>query len=290
MNIIDCRPYLKEIKEEMTKEVDKIKSIRGYEPSLVIIQVGDRPDSNKYIKNKMKHVTDCGARVELVKLPEDVPSEILCETIITFNHSSCDAIIVQEPLPSHISNLDVTNMIDPEKDLDCLTPYNMGLLLKGEPYVEPCTPRGIIEILDRNNIELQGKNVLVIGRSEIVGRPLQIMLTQRNATVTLAHSKSDQIDNNGYISNACEYDIIISAIGKAEFIKPVMPEDGTTFIDVGINFNGDGKMVGDICTDRLLNKYMDVNITPVPFGVGTMTCGMVVKNLIDLAKKRSGIE
>lgn len=290
MNIIDCRPYLKEIKEEMIKEVEKIKSIRGYEPSLVIIQVGDRPDSNKYIKNKMKHVTDCGARAELVKLPEDVTTEILLETIITFNHSSYDAIIVQEPLPPHINNLDVTNMIDPEKDLDCLTPYNMGLLLKGEPYVEPCTPRGIIEILDRNNIELEGRNILVIGRSEIVGKPLQIILTQRNATVTLAHSKSDQIDSNGYIPNSCEYDIIISAIGKAEFVKPLLPEEGTIFIDVGINFNEEGKMVGDIHIDKLLDKHIDGNITPVPFGVGTMTCGMVVKNLIDLAKKQSGIE
>lgn len=281
MKIIDCREYLYEIKENMVKEIEAITHKRNKKPSMVIIQVGNRPDSNKYIKNKMKHVDDCGAEVDLIRVDENITTDMLCDTISLWNSKPVDAIIVQEPLPPHIDNLKVTAAIDPKKDLDCLTPYNMGLLLKGKPYIEPCTPRGIIEFLDRNNVDLSGKRVLVIGRSEIVGKPLQVMLTQRNATVTLAHSRSNIFTREGFIDGS-QFDIVISAIGKGHYVKVNDMKYGV-LVDVGINFNDEGKMIGDINLDECYNT--DAIATPVPFGVGTMTCGMVVKNLVDICKK-----
>lgn len=281
MKIIDCREYLKEIKEEMKKEVDIIRKKRFWRPSLIIVQVGDRPDSNKYIRNKMKHVDDIGGFSQLIKFNNNITTEELCENIKLLNSTSCDAIIVQEPLPAHIDSLKVTETIDPKKDLDCLTPTNMGLLLKGRAYVEPCTPKGIIEFLDRNDIDLTGKRVLIIGRSEIVGKPLQVMMSQRNATVTLAHSKSKIFTDTGFIDGS-QYDIVVSAIGKGHYVKVNDMTNGV-LIDVGINFDENGKMIGDINLDECYNT--NGIATPVPFGVGTMTCGMVIKNLVELVKK-----
>lgn len=282
MKIIDCRPYLKEIKEQMKQEVEVLKNRLEREIEVLIIQVGDRPDSNKYIKNKTKHLEDCGIHTAIWKHEESICTELLCNYIEEASRLF-DAIIIQEPLPEHINNLECQLVLPADKDLDCLTPMNMGLLLKGKPFVEPCTPRGIIEILDRNELSLEGKRVLVVGRSEIVGKPLQVMLTQRNATVTLAHSKTEEV-KNGVLPN--DYDIYISAVGRPEFFTVVEPKEGSVFIDVGINFNEEGKMVGDFNIESFRDK--DVLITPVPFGVGTMTCGMVIKNVIDLVKQNEG--
>lgn len=285
MNIIDCREYLKEIKEESKKEISKLKETLGRDIDVLIIQVGDRPDSNKYVSNKVRHLEECGINAAVWKHEESITTELLCNYI----DESCrlfDGVIIQEPLPKHIDNLECQKALWPEKDLDCLTPMNMGLLLKGEPFVQPCTPRGIIEILDRQHIDLTGKTVLIIGRSEIVGKPLQIMLTQRNATVTLAHTKTKEIRDGRIMNN---YDIIISAAGVPEHFYPHCQKFGSVFIDVGINFNEQGKMVGDFNISKFEPSPF-CSITPVPFGVGTMTCGMVIKNVIDIVKKNEGIE
>lgn len=270
--ILECINFKNKKLEKFKKEVEKLSE----KPLLAIIQVGDNPSSNKYVGNKIKTCNSIGIETALVKLDGNVDTNKVIEVIEVFNKlEKCNGIIVQLPLPKQIDIDKVLQTIDPLKDIDCLTNENIGKLHSGNPFIYPCTPLGCIEILeDMMGIDLEGKNVLVLGRSNIVGRPLSTMLEQRNSTVTLAHSKS-RIDINNF-------DIVISAIGKAKHIKVNNPS--MVLIDVGINFDDNGKMCGDFDLEN--SNYAIA--TPVPKGVGAVTCMEVCNNVIQLYKMQKG--
>lgn len=272
--LIDCRQYLKETKEQCKEKIKKM----GLNPNLAIIQVGNNPESDKYVGMKIKHCKDVGIEVNHYN-PINSTTEDLITLIKTLNDTKCvTSIIVQLPLPKHIDEFKVLDSISPLKDLDCLTTYNIGLLNRNYPYAQPCTPKGILYLLDKQDVKLQGKRVLMIGRSEIVGKPLSTMLTNRDCTVTLAHSKSN-IDDEDFLN----YDIIISAIGKYKYFRVNNPN--AILIDVGINFEDDN-MAGDFDLDNSKFKWA----TPTPFGSGTLTTSMVIKNCIELAEYQSMIK
>lgn len=292
IELVHCKKYLDEIKEASKIKVQELKDKYGVTPCVAIIKLGSSEDSNRYVRNKSKHVTDIGAEVRLVELPEETNLLNLLQVIESLNiDESVNAIIVQEPLPAHLNipygdaELEVHSAIDTTKDLDCFNPRNLGRLLMGQSFVEPCTPKGIMYLLEKMNVDLAGKNVLVLGRSLIVGKPLQIMLTNANATVTLAHSKS-QLDSyyDGMVNAAIGgYDIVISAIGKGHAVK-IKKMNNAVIIDVGINFDDNGKMIGDIDLESC--ERVSGWATPVPGGVGLLTCAMVIENLLSLTKRQ----
>lgn len=248
-----------------------------FTPSLGILQVGNNPASCKYVAQKVKHASDVGINTKQVIESENSSTDEVIRSLKMLQ-MTVDAVIVQLPLPKHIDTKEVLDAIDPSKDADCLTTTNQGRLYAGDPLVTPCTPQGIMEILRYIHMDMRGKNVLVIGRSDLVGKPLATMLTQDNATVTLAHSKSDleQFKN-------VHFDVIVSAIGKAKFLKGFKAD---VLIDVGINFDEDGRMCGDFDIDECeCNCY-----TPVPGGVGRTTVSALLENTINLAMARRGLE
>lgn len=273
--IVDCRQYLKEIKEEVKEEINT----SGIKATMAVIQVGDNPESNKYVGMKIKHCEEVGIKTIHVKVEEEtVTTEKLVECVKTYNEDEdITSIIVQLPLPKHIDVHTVMNTIDPMKDIDCLTDKNIGLLHQGIPYCEPCTPSGIIYLLEKMEVNLKGKNVLILGRSNIVGRPLQRMLEVKNATVTLAHSHSDLSIYNG---KNFPFDIIVSAVGKFKEFTAI--SEKAILIDVGINFDAEGNMAGDFNLDDSEFEWA----TPVPYGIGTLTTAMIVKHNLKLVKKQ----
>ena len=289
MNIIHCREYLDEIKEIAKERVKKLKEEHGVTPTVKVIQLGDSEDSNRYVRNKTRHVTDIGGNAIVEKLSKFISTKDLLKVIDEANNDeNIHAIIVQKPLPAHIMELEVDSNIKPTKDLDCANPRNLGRLLSNNGYVKPCTPKGIVYLLKKKGIDLKGKNILILGRSLIVGKPLQIMLTNESATVTLAHSKSQIKDfySYGNTIDGSKYDIIISAIGKGHEIKVDMSENNCILIDVGINFDEDGNMIGDIDLESSISRYKESWATPVPGGVGLLTCAMVIDNLLDLTERK----
>lgn len=267
---INCKDAAILIKADVS---DTIKTL-DITPSLVIIQVGDDYASNKYVNNKVRTCEEVGINARVLKIPNAVASTLrLTSMIQELNRDSfVDAIIVQLPLPFHVDTDAVLAEISPNKDLDCLTPKNVGLLHLNKSFVKPCTPAGIMEMLDIYKVKLEGKNVLVIGRSHIVGRPIAELFTAKNATVTLAHSKSKYNPN--------KYDIVVSVIGKAKEV--VVDNPNAILIDVGINSDENGKLVGDFDIEKCNCAYY----TPVPGGVGPLTTAMVCKNTLTLAMKR----
>lgn len=289
MNIVHCKKYLDEIKETAKERVKKLKEDHGVIPTVKVIQLGDSEDSNRYVRNKTRHVTDIGANAIVEKLSKFISTEKLIKVIEEANNDdNIHAIIVQKPLPAHIFELKVDMSIRPSKDLDCANPTNLGRLLSDSGYVKPCTPKGIVYLLKKKGIDLKGKNILILGRSLIVGKPLQMMLTNESATVTLAHSKSQIKDFYSYANtiDGSKYDIIISAIGKGHEIKVDMTENNCILIDVGINFDEDGKMIGDIDLENSISRYKETWATPVPGGVGLLTCAMVIDNLLELTERK----
>lgn len=271
--LLDCRFLQAEVKDNVRAEIAKL----DIKPSLQIVQVGDNPDSNKYVAQKIKHCTDVGIEARLSKFASCTTEELISCINYLNEDEAVNGIIVQLPLPSNIDTRKVLDSISPLKDVDCLTTVNMGMLVQGRPFVEPCTPLGIVKLLERIEYSLVGQDVLMIGRSEIVGKPLSSMLTTRNATVTLAHSKTKDLQSK--INNA---DIIITAIGKAKYIKVSNPN--ALVIDVGINFE-DGKLVGDFNADQSTFEMA----TKVPNGVGALTTSMVCHNTIQLYKRQHNL-
>lgn len=241
---------------------------------LVVIQVGDDPASSIYVNSKKKLAEELGYNFLHQKFPEGTLSFELEEYIDMLNNNdTVDGIIVQMPLPSNMNESEIQNYIDPNKDVDGLTYINQGRLLHGDEGLIPCTPKGIIDLLDEYKIPLEGANVVIVGRSVLVGKPLSVLLTNRNASVTLLHSKSKDIKE--YTKNA---DILISAVGKKHIITKDMVKDGSTVIDVGIN-RENGKLYGDVDFDAVEPK---VNyITPVPGGVGPMTVCELMHNVYE---------
>lgn len=253
--------YINKAKEE----IDKLDT----KPSLLIVQVGDRQDSNKYVRNKIRSCEDVGINVKLLKLEYDITEECLINYILSMQNTY-HGVIVQCPLPPHINEKNVMKSINPIKDVDGLTEANIGALHNGNPNIIPATAQGIINMLDFYDVDVKGMNVLLIGRSLLVNRPLQEVLCQRNATVTLAHSITKDLDK---MLSSGNYDMVVSAIGKAKYLKNIKSQ---YIIDVGINLDGNGKMCGDVDIDTCKCDYF----TPVPKGVGLLTVSSVITNVL----------
>lgn len=279
MTLIDGKATSQKIKDEIKNEVIKLKQ-KGITPTLAVILVGDDPASQTYVASKQKACLACQMGSVMHKLSANTTEQELISLIDVLNaDDSIDGILVQLPLPKHINTNEILRKIDPKKDVDGFCAQNMGALVSGLDGFVPCTPLGIMELLKQYNINPQGLNALVIGRSNIVGKPMAALLLNAGATVTIAHSKTKNLADLS--KNA---DLIIAAIGKANFIKPEMVKEGAIIIDVGINRLENGKLVGD-CDFKNLKDKCDF-ITPVPGGVGPMTIAMLLSNTLKSAKER----
>ena len=287
--IISGTEVSQQLKDEMKQEVTEMKA-QGMEPCLSVILVGEDPASKVYVNNKKKACEYIGIKSLETKLPADATTEQLLDVIKGYNEDkSVHGILCQLPLPKHIPETKILRSILPEKDVDCFHPYNVGLISIGEVRFLPCTPAGCLELINRGGFETAGADVVILGRSNIVGRPLSNMLDQRNynATVSMCHTKTK--DLKGRCKAA---DIIIAAIGVPEFLKGDMVSDGVVVIDVGINrveapdTEKGFKLVGDVAFDEVKEKA--AAITPVPGGVGPMTIAMLMKNTLTAAREAYG--
>ena len=269
-------------REEILKvESARISGLIGRQPCLSVVLVGDDPASRVYVSHKEKACERVGIKSEIIRLPADTSEEKLREKISQLNSDdSVDGFFVQFPLPDGLKDYDPTLEIDKKKDVDGLAPENLGLMLKSSAYSEPCTPSGVIHLLKENNIEMSGKKAVVVGRSLIVGWPMVWMLTRENATVTVCHSRTQNLEES--ISDA---DIIVVAAGKPKFLDKSHFKSGATVIDVGVH-RVEGKLVGDVNTEGFEEK--EINFSPVPGGVGPMTVSLLLQNLLGLARKNIG--
>ena len=272
--IIDGKMISTNIKNELRLKVEDLKK-QGKECTLVVIQVGTDPASTVYVSNKKKACEYIGINSRSYELPEETTEEELLNLIDDLNNDdTVQGILCQLPLPKHINEKKVIDRISPKKDVDGFHPQNVGALVIGEQGFVSCTPAGIIELLKRSNVEMEGKHCVVIGRSNIVGKPMALLMLRENATVTVCHSRTKNL------KEICkEADILIVAIGKPMFITKEYVKEGAVVIDVGIHRNAENKLCGDV-------DYNDVEpivsaITPVPGGVGPMTICMLMKNCID---------
>ena len=279
---IDGKAIADEIKKEAAAEAAALKA-QGVEPCLAVIVVGNDSASQVYVNNKKKACEAVGIRSVSYTLDENAEESELLQLVDTLNlDSSVHGILVQLPLPEHMDETKVIVAISPEKDVDCFHPMNVGRLTSGLDGFLPCTPAGVIEILKRTGHDIAGKNCAIIGRSNLVGKPLALLMTRENATVTLCHSKTQNL------AEVCRRaDILVSAAGKAGLVTGDMVKDGAVVIDVGMNRNAEGKLCGDVVYDEAAEKASAV--TPVPGGVGLMTVAMLMKNCIRAAKKVSGM-
>lgn len=284
--IIDGKKISSDIKNEIKLEVEKLKSEKGFIPGLAFILVGENPASKVYVRSKGKACEELGFYSVTEKLPEDTSEEVLLDLIHKFNEDKLiHGILVQLPLPKHINEFKVIEAISYKKDVDGFHPNNVGRLSIDVDCFYPCTPYGIIELLQRSGVETKGKHCVVVGRSNIVGKPVASLMLKKsiNSTVTICHSATKNI--NEITKQA---DILIAAIGKAEFIKPEMIKEGAVIIDVGINRVEDNssekgyRLTGDVDYNGCFEKVS--KITPVPGGVGPMTIAMLMKNTLKSAK------
>lgn len=275
----------KEIAENILNNIKKEVENFNVKPTLAVIIVGNDPASKVYVKNKIKKSEFLGFNSILKELPEDIQKEELLDVIKNLNNDkNVNGILLQLPLPKGLDEKDFLDEISPIKDVDGFTTYNSGKLFKGEkPYSIACTPKGIIKLLETKNINLEGKVAVVVGRSNIVGKPVANLLLQKNATVIQAHSKTKNLPEILKLA-----DIIISATGKEEFIKGDMVKKGAIIIDVGITRNKNGKLTGDVDFESVYNKVS--YITPVPGGVGPMTIATLMENTLELYKLQKGIK
>lgn len=277
--LLDARPIVENKIKELRERVNKL----NVRPKLVIIRVGNDKASEKYVNNKVKKCEEVGIESQIIHLREDVPQWQVEHKIQVLNGNAwVTGILLQLPLPKHLDEDYLTSLITPEKDVDGFTTANMGNLILGQEGNVACTPRGIIDLLKAYNIEIAGKDVLIINRSNIVGKPLAHLFLKENATVTIAHSKTNNIHKK--IKDA---DIVVTAIGKANSFYFSDFNENATIVDVSINFDENGKMCGDICKD----DYSDLinigcNITPVPNGVGQMTVLSLIEQTIEIAERK----
>jgi methylenetetrahydrofolate dehydrogenase (NADP+)/methenyltetrahydrofolate cyclohydrolase len=279
--IIDGKEISKKILAEIKAETKLLYDKYEVKPGLAVIIVGEDPASKIYVKKKRQTCESLGFYSESYDLDENISEKELLNLISDLNNEpSIHGILVQLPLPKHLNEKKILEFIDYEKDVDAFHPINQANLFSGEPSILPCTPFGIIELLKRYEIKIEGKHAVIIGRSNIVGKPLSLMLLKENATVTICHSKTN---NLSYFTK--QADILISAVGKPEFIKADMVKENSVIIDVGINRLDTGKLVGDIDFENVKDKTYA--ITPVPGGVGPMTISMLMKNTLITCKKLS---
>ena len=276
--LIDGKKVACKIKQELKLEVEKLKQ-NGINPKLAVIMVGEDKASKVYVKNKSKACNETGIEFEEFLLPENTQMEELLNLINELNtRKDIHGILLQSPIPKHLDIKKAFNTIDYKKDVDGFHPINVGKLSIGEDSFISCTPFGIVKLLEEYNIETEGKNAVIIGRSNIVGKPLIQCMLNKNATVTVCHSKTRNIEE--ITKNA---DIIIAALGKAKFVKADMVKKGAVVIDVGINRSELGKLEGDVEFDEVVKKAS--YITPVPGGVGPMTIAMLMSNVVKAAKE-----
>ena len=277
MSIIDGKKVSSHIKDNIAAEVKILKTKTGKTPGLAVVLVGDDPASAVYVKNKNKTCKNIGFQSFEHILPENTSEDKLLNLINELNNDDqVNGILVQLPLPSHISSKTILVSINPQKDVDGFHLENVGRLVTGNALFKPCTPAGIIKLLDEYKIEIEGKNAVIIGRSNIVGKPVSFLLLERNATVTICHSRTKDLPS---ITRSA--DILIAAIGKPNFVSLDMVKNNAVVIDVGIN-RLDGKLVGDVDFTSV-SKQASL-ITPVPGGVGPMTIAMLMENTLQAFK------
>ena len=278
--ILDGKLLAERITAKIRTEILK----NSLKPKLAVIKVGDNPASLIYVRNKQKKALELGIESVVIELPSNVSEENILEQIYILNEDTeINAILVQLPLPEHINKQRVIEAIEPIKDVDGFTSYNFGRLALGyQPYSFPCTPKGIIRLLDEYNITLEGKKAVVIGRSNIVGKPLSILMQRRNATVIMAHSKTVNLKEH-----TLSADIVVSAAGHPYLITEDMINKGCIIVDVGIN-RIDNKLIGDIDFNTVKEKAS--YITPVPGGIGPMTIAMLMENTLELYKLQKSFE
>jgi len=296
------------IKAEVANEVAAIREVHGFAPRLIVVRVGDDPASAVYVGSKVRTSEELGLASDHLHFDADVSEEKIVNVVKELNERhDVDGILVQLPLPKHIDEQKIVELIDPEKDVDGFHPVNAGRLMQGHEGLVPCTPAGVIEVLKRSGIEIAGKNAAVVGRSNIVGKPMAMLLLQENATVTICHSRTRDLAD--ITSKA---DILIAAIGRAGFIRAEHIGEGSTVVDVGINnvsgadeaaelFEGEDlekrlaviekrgfTLVGDVNPKDAMKKA--ANFTPVPGGIGLLTVAMLMKNTVTAAKLRRKID
>jgi len=276
--IIDGTKIAQDIRRSVREETLAFTEKTGIVPGLAVVLAGDDPASKVYVGRKAKACAEAGFLSREYKLPADVGEAELLALIRDLNSDrQIHGILVQLPLPKHIATDKIIAAIDPNKDVDGFHPANVGRLVTGSPLFVPCTPRGIMELIARTGISLSGKDAVVIGRSNIVGKPMALLLLAQNATVTMCHSKTKDLP-----AVAGRADVLIAAIGKPRMITANMVKEGAVVIDVGVNRLESGKLAGDVAFDEVAPKTSA--ITPVPGGVGPMTIAMLMRNTLDAAK------
>lgn len=281
--ILDGKATAKLVRADVAQQVAALVEA-GVTPGLRVVLVGEDPASEVYVRNKDRAATEAGIDVATIKLPATCTQlELLAEVQALNEDDGVHGILVQLPLPAGLDESAVVQALDPSKDVDGLHPENVAALVQGRPGLVPCTPAGCLEILDRESIELEGAHVVIVGRSQLVGKPLAQLALGRNATVTICHSRTRDLD--GMVGQA---NIVVAAVGRAKLIQGDWIRPGSVVLDVGINRGEDGKLVGDVDFEAASEKA--AAITPVPGGIGPMTIAMLLSNTVLAAARQSGKE
>lgn len=278
--IIDGKALAAEVRARLSVEVAEFRAQTGRAPGLAVLLVGEDPASQVYVRNKEIAAREIGMVSEMIRLPADATQEQVEEAVLRLNRDDhIDGFLVQLPLPKGLNEERIVALVDPAKDADGLHPYNLGRLFAGLPAPRPCTPSGVIALLAHAGVDLTGLHAVVVGRSNIVGKPVATMLLEKNATVTVCHSRTRDLPD--YVRTA---DVVVAALGKAEFIRGEWLKPGAVVIDVGINRVGEKKIVGDV--EFAAASQRASAITPVPGGVGPMTIAMLLQNTLVNAQRR----
>ena len=283
MQIIDGKKVSAEVKEKVRQQTLELKETHGITPGLAVVIVGDDPASRVYVNNKKKACELVGFKSEEYALPAETMQEELLELVNTLNNKDdINGILVQLPLPKHLDDKAVIAAISPQKDVDAFHAVNVGKIMLGEYDFLPCTPSGVMEMLHSYNIEVSGKNCVVIGRSNIVGKPMAMLLLHENGTVTICHSRTKNLAD---ITK--QADILVAAVGRPKFVTADMVKEGAVVIDVGMDRDENGKLCGDVDFENVKDKCS--YITPVPGGVGPMTIATLMKNTLKAARIQNNI-
>lgn len=282
MAIIDGKAVSRAVREQVAAETAQLKE-KGIVPGLAVIIVGEDPASQVYVNNKEKACAEVGFYSEKFALPESTTQQELNALVEELNaRKDINGILCQLPLPAHLNDKEVINLISPEKDVDAFHPVNVGAIMIGDYNFLPCTPAGVMELIHSTGVDISGKKAVVIGRSNIVGKPMAMLLLHENATVEITHSKTKNLSEI-----TSQADILVAAIGKAKFVTADMIKQGAVVIDVGMNRDENGKLCGDVDFASAADKCSF--ITPVPGGVGPMTISMLMKNTLTAAKLQNGL-
>lgn len=275
--LIDGKALSQKMQAELGRKVERLKEQHGIIPGLAVILVGDNPASQVYVRNKERSALEAGFKSETLRLSESISQEELIDIIHQYNEDkSIHGILVQLPLPQHINDKKIILAIDPKKDVDGFHPMNTGHLWSGRPMMVPCTPAGIMEMFREYHVDLEGKHAVIIGRSNIVGKPMAQLLLDKNATVTLTHSRTRNLSEV-----TKEADILIVGIGQGHFVTKDFVKEGAVVIDVGMNRDENGKLIGDVAFEQVAEVAS--MITPVPGGVGPMTITMLLEQTYQAA-------